>query len=77
MRPGLGGQPGALLLPETRLRGTNWNAEETFEEAGPLHDAVATSLSGVRFSGDYYASAEYRAERLAMLLEQTITGLAG
>ena len=42
-----------------------------------LHDAVVTSLSSVRFSGDYYASAEYRAERLAMLVEQTITELAG
>jgi carbon-monoxide dehydrogenase medium subunit len=42
-----------------------------------LRDAVAASLSSVQFAGDYYASAGYRAERLATLVEQTIAELAG
>jgi aerobic carbon-monoxide dehydrogenase medium subunit len=42
-----------------------------------LHDAVAASLSEVAFWGDYYASSDYRAERLASLLEQTVTEIAG
>ena len=42
-----------------------------------LRDAIAASLSSVKFSGDYYASAGYRAERLAMLVEQTVAELAG
>lgn len=41
-----------------------------------LHAAIAGSLSRVEFAGDYYASAEYRRERLAMLLEETIAELA-
>lgn len=54
----------ALVTPEFRSRDR-------------LHDAVAASLSRLQFSGDYYASDGYRAGRLAMLVEQTITGLAG
>lgn len=41
-----------------------------------LQDAVAESLSHAQFTGDYYASAPYRAERLASLVEQTIAELA-
>jgi carbon-monoxide dehydrogenase medium subunit len=42
-----------------------------------LHDAVTASLTAVTFWGDYYASADYRAERLANLIEQTVAEIAG
>lgn len=45
-------------------------------DANRVHDAVAASLSSVTFWGDYYASAEYRAGRLAQLVAETIGHLA-
>lgn len=42
-----------------------------------VRDAVAESLSKVTFWGDYYASADYRAERLTQLVADTIGHLAG
>jgi carbon-monoxide dehydrogenase medium subunit len=41
-----------------------------------LREVVEASLSGLTFWGDYYASADYRAERLASLIEQTIAEIA-
>ena len=42
-----------------------------------LRETVTTSLLGLTFWGDYYASADYRAERLANLIEQTVAEIAG
>lgn len=42
-----------------------------------VREAVAASLSAVTFWGDYYASADYRAERLTQLVAATIDDLAG
>lgn len=42
-----------------------------------LRDAIAASLATVSFWGDHYASAGYRAERLARLLFEVVADLAG
>jgi len=63
--------PQRLLALETALGALDLRKRDH------LHQAVAASLSGVQFAGDYYASAAYRAERLAMLVERTIAELAG
>ena len=41
-----------------------------------LREVVAASLSGLMFWGDYYASADYRTQRLAGLIEQAIAEVA-
>lgn len=46
-------------------------------ERDDLRDAVVRSLSGLTFWGDYYASPDYRAERLANLIQQTVAEIAG
>lgn len=45
-------------------------------DANRVRDAVAASLSGVAFWGDYYASADYRAGRLTHLVSEAIGHLA-
>lgn len=45
-------------------------------DEGALDQAIATALSSLSYRGDAYASADYRAERLGILLRQTLKGLA-
>ena len=47
-----------------------------FADIASVSESVRDGMAGLEFIGDRYASADYRAERLAVLIQRTLTELA-